>query len=73
MFTSIIVITIVLIHFLLPILQFSGENDSKSTQCNWIFGYGSNMDETHVEIKKNLTVSGKYLFQSELIRISFKI
>ena len=52
MFTSIILITIVLIHFLFPILQLSEENYSKSTQCNWIFGYGSNMDETHIEIKK---------------------
>ena len=61
MFTSIIVITIVIIHFLFPISQFSEGNESKSSQCNWIFGYGSNMDETHVEIKKNLSLSGKCL------------
>ena len=32
---------------------------SKSDECNWIFGYGSNMDRSHIEIKKNLTVLSK--------------
>ena len=32
---------------------------SKPDECNWIFGYGSNMDRSHIEIKKNLTVLSK--------------
>ena len=57
MYAIIIAISFFLIfHFFL-----SEDIDSKSTQCNWMFGYGSNMDETHVEIKKNLSLSGKYL------------
>ena len=38
-----------LIHFLSSKYEFE-------SNCSWSFGYGSNMDITHLRIKKNLTV-----------------
>ena len=57
MFLSII--AIVMILTIIALSDFLSKPDAK---CNWMFGYGSNMDRSHIEIKKNLTVLGKFSF-----------
>ena len=60
MFLSIIAIVMILtIIAIIALSDFSSKPDAK---CNWMFGYGSNMDRSHIEIKKNLTVLGKFSF-----------
>ena len=57
MFLSII--AFVMILTIITLSDFLSKPDAK---CNWMFGYGSNMDRSHIEIKKNLTVLGKFSF-----------
>ena len=33
-----------------------------SSETFWLFGYGSNMDATNLEQKKNVKVLGKYIY-----------
>ena len=58
---------------ILTIITLSDFLSKPDAKCNWMFGYGSNMDRSHIEIKKNLTVLGKFSFKvrSFLKRSSF--
>ena len=60
MFTWVIVLLIIMIKVWFECWIGDIQSISSSpSECHWIFGYGSNMDRTHVEIKKNLTLFGK--------------
>lgn len=39
--------------------------------CQWVFGYGSNMNEHHVKFKKELNISGGKNVMSKTILILF--
>jgi hypothetical protein len=46
----------------------SNDNYSKA-HCIWSFGFGSNMDVTHLTIKKNLTIFGKIAVGTRAIHV----